>query len=399
MTNTIEQVDAVIDELLAEHPPETTSDRDFRGARFDAGLAWVHFPEGFGGLGLRPELNRHIEKRVRDAGAAATDPTTFFMHLAGPTIVTHGSDEQKERFLRPMYTGEEVWCQLFSEPGAGSDFAGLAAKAVQDGEEWTVNGQKVWNTLAHLADYGMLVTRSNPELPKHKGMTYFALDMHAPGVEVRPLRQITGEAEFNEVYLTDVRVPDANRIGAVGEGWRASLTTLMNERQAIGAGASGGKPRRGGGANDAVAIWEKLAEEERTAVRRDRLMELWVRGEVGRLTNLRAAEAAKAGNPGPEMSVAKLEFAEFNKQLYDFCIDLLGMDGQAGYDYSFRRPEELDVTGTGRGIQYAFLRVRANSIEGGTSEILRNIVGEQVLGLPGEPRVDKDVAWTDVPRS
>ena len=399
MTTTFEQVDSLVDALLLEHPPETTPDKDFRGARYDAGLAWVHFPEGFGGLGMKPELNRHIEKRLRAGGAAATDPTTFFMHLAGPTIVTHGSTEQKERFLRPMFTGEEVWCQLFSEPGAGSDFAGLAAKAVQDGEEWTVNGQKVWNTLAHLADFGMLVTRSNPELPKHKGMTYFALDMHAPGVEVRPLRQITGEAEFNEVYLTDVRVPDTHRIGAVGEGWRASLTTLMNERQAIGAGASSGKPRRGGGANDAVEIWEQLGEDEQTSVRRDRLMELWVRGEVGRLTNLRAAEAAKAGNPGPEMSVAKLEFASFNQALYDFCIDLLGMDGQIGYDYSFRRPDELDVTGTGRGIQYAFMRVRANSIEGGTSEILRNIVGEQVLGLPGEPRVDKDVAWSDVPRS
>ena len=152
MTTTLEQVDSLVDALLLEHPPETTPDKDFRGARYDAGLAWVHFPEGFGGLGMKPELNRHIEKRLRAGGAAATDPTTFFMHLAGPTIVTHGSTEQKERFLRPMFTGEEVWCQLCSEPGAGSDFAGLAAKAVQDGEEWTVNGQKVGNTLAHLAE-------------------------------------------------------------------------------------------------------------------------------------------------------------------------------------------------------------------------------------------------------
>jgi alkylation response protein AidB-like acyl-CoA dehydrogenase len=397
----LERVDAAVDALLADHDPGTESDVEFRGARYDAGLAWVHFPVGFGGLGLRPDLNRHIEKRLRDAGARPADPTSFFMQLAGPTIVTHGSDEQKRRFLRPMFTGEERWCQLFSEPGAGSDFAGLATKAVRDGDEWIVNGQKVWNTLAHLADWGMLVTRSNPDVPKHKGMTYFALDMHSPGVEVRPLRQITGEAEFNEVYLTDVRVPDANRIGAEGEGWRASLTTLMNERSAIGAGSAsgGGKPRRGGAANDAVEVWKHLADSERTAVRRDELMRLWVRGEVGRLTNLRAAEAAKAGNPGPEMSVAKLEFAEFNKLLYDFCIDLLGMDGQVGYDYTFRRPTELDATGAAKGLQYAFLRVRANSIEGGTSEILRNILGEQVLGLPGEPRVDKDLAWALVPRS
>ena len=174
----------------------------------------------------------------------------------------------------------------------------------------------------------------------------------------------------------------------------------MNERSAIGGGSAGGsKPRRGGAANDAVAIWEQLDESERTGARKDELMRLWVRGEVGRLTNLRAAEAAKAGNPGPEMSVAKLEFSEFNKRLYNFCIDLLGMDGQIGYDYTFRRPTELDASGANKGMQYAFLRVRANSIEGGTSEILRNILGEQVLGLPGEPRVDKDVPWVQVPRS
>jgi len=393
-------LDGAIDELLAAHDPATTANVEFRGARFDAGLAWVQFPLGFGGLGLKPELNRHIEKRCRDAGARSADPTTFFMALAAPTIVTHGTDEQKHRFLRPMFTGEERWCQLFSEPGAGSDFAGLATRAIRDGEEWIVNGQKVWNTIAHIADRGMLVTRSNPDLPKHKGMTYFALDMHAPGVEVRPLRQITGEAEFNEVYLTDVRVPDADRIGAEGEGWRVSLTTLMNERSAIGTGgASGTKARRGGAADEAVAVWRELDEWARTPVRRDELMRLWIRGEVGRLTNLRATEAAKTGNPGPEMSIAKLEFAEFNKRLYSFCIDLMGADGMVGYDYTFRRPTEIDATGATRGWQYAFLRVRANSIEGGTSEILRNILGEQVLGLPGEPRVDKDPPWSTVPRS
>jgi alkylation response protein AidB-like acyl-CoA dehydrogenase len=395
----LERVDAAIDDLLASHDPNALSDIEFRGARFDAGLAWAHFPERFGGMGLKPELNRLVEKRLRAAGAAATDPTTFFMALAGPTIVTHGGDEQKQRFLRPMFTGEEKWCQLFSEPGAGSDFAGLATRAIRDGDEWIVNGQKVWNTLAHIADFGMLVTRSNPDLPKHKGMTYFALDMRADGVDVRPLRQITGEAEFNEVYMTDVRVPDAHRIGDEGEGWRASLTTLMNERSAIGSGSAGsGKPRRGGAANDAVDVWNALDESERTGARKDELMRLWVRGEVGRLTNMRAAERARAGNPGPEMSIAKLEYSEFNKCLYNFCIDLMGMDGLVGYDYTFRRPTALDTTGANKGLQYAFLRVRANSIEGGTSEILRNILGEQVLGLPGEPRVDKELPWIEVPR-
>jgi len=395
----LERVDAAIDALLAEHDPSSEDYQEFRGHRYDAGLAWIHFPDGCGGMGLKPDLNRHIERRMRAAGAPPTDASTFFMALAGPTIVTHGNDEQKERFLRPMFTGEEKWCQLFSEPGAGSDFAGLGTRAVRDGEEWVVNGQKVWNTMAHLADWGMLVTRSNPDLPKHKGMTYFALDMKLPGVEVRPLRQITGEAEFNEVYMTDVRVPDDCRIGDEGEGWRASLTTLMNERSAIGGGAAGGsKPKRGGSANDAVAVWNEIDESVRTPARKDELMTLWVRGEVDRLTNMRAAEAARAGNPGPEMSIAKLEYSEFNKRLYNFCIDLLGMPGQVGYDYTFRRPDDLDVAGTQKGLQYAFLRVRANSIEGGTSEILRNILGEQVLGLPGEPRVDKELPWIDVPR-
>ena len=391
-------VEEAIAALLAEFDPRTTDTVTFRGARYDRGLAWVHFAVGFGGLGVRPDLNRLVERRMRSAGAAAADPSTFFLALAGPTIATWGDDDQKRRFLRPMFTGEQRWCQLFSEPGAGSDFAGLACKAVRDGDEWTVNGQKVWNTLAHLGDWGMLVTRTDPDAPKHKGMTYFAVDMHSPGVEVRPLRQITGEAEFNEVYLTDVRIPDTDRIGATGEGWRVALTTLMNERTAIGSG-EGGRPMRGGTANDAVEIWKGLDPSAQTGARRDQLMQLWCRGEVGRLSNLRPAEAAKVGNPGPGGSIAKLAMAELNKDVYDFCVTLEGAAGQIGYDYTFRRPEMLEVTGASRGTGYAFLRVRANSIEGGTSEIMRNILGEQVLGLPGEPRVDKDVPWVQVPRS
>ena len=398
MDSDIAQVEAAIAELLAAHDPRQTDNVAFRGARYDAGLAWVHFPVGFGGLGLRPELNKLVESRLRTAGAAGADPTTFFLALAGPTIVTHGSDEVKRRFLRPMFTGEEKWCQLFSEPGAGSDFAGLATRAVRDGDEWVVNGQKVWNTLAHLADWGMLVARTDPEAPKHKGMTYFAIDMHSPGVEVRPLRQITGEAEFNEVYLTDARVPDSQRVGAVGEGWRAALTTLMNERTAIGGSAGTGRVVRGGMAAEAVKVWNAAPEQQRSAVNRDHLMQLWIKGEILRLTNARASQNMKVGNPGPEGSVAKLTHAELNKELFEFCVGLLGPDGQIGFDYTFRQATELDVDGAGRGVQYAFLRVRANSIEGGTSEIMRNILGEQVLGLPGEPRVDKDIAWSKVPR-
>ncbi len=393
----LDRVTAALDQLLAEHPPTGCTDKEFRGHRYDSGLAWVHFPAGFGGLDARPELNRLVEERCRKAGSAAGDPSTFFMALAGPTIVTHGSDEQKQRFLRPMFTGEERWCQLFSEPGAGSDFAGLGTRAVKDGEEWIVNGQKVWNTLAHLGDWGMLVARTDPEAPKHKGMTYFALDMKLAGVEVRPLRQITGEAEFNEVYMTDARVPDDCRIGAIGEGWRAALTTLMNERTAIGGGGGGGK--RTGPIAEALRIWETLPADERTGARRERLMQLFTQSEAFRLTNVRAGQNAKSGNPGPEGSIAKLALSNFNKVCTEFCIDLLGANGLIDYDFTFRRPEALSVDGMDHGIRHSFLRARANSIEGGTTEIMKNILGEQMLGLPGEPRVDKDLPWSKVPRS
>ena len=392
-----QEVDDAIDALLAEHDPATMSLEEFRGYQYDAGLAWVHFPVGFGGLGLAPRPQRHIENRLREGGAGPADPGSFFFALAGPTIVTHGTDEQKRRFLRPMFTGEERWCQLFSEPGAGSDFAGLATRAVRDGDVWTVDGQKVWNTLAHLADRGMLVTRSDPEAHKHKGMTYFALDMHAEGVEVRPLRQITGEAEFNEVYLTDVRVPDADRVGEPGEGWRVSLTTLMNERTVIGGGSS---PKRGSGSiGELVQVWSQLPPEQRTLARQDRVMQLWSRAETLRLTNIRAAQSRQAGNPGPEGSVSKAIHSDLNKAVFEECINLLGPAGSVDFDYTFRRPDIVSETGVENGVGHAFLRARANSIEGGTSEIMRNILGEQVLGLPGEPRVDKGVPWNEVPRN
>ncbi len=392
-----QEVDDAIDALLAEHDPTTMSVEEFRGYQYDAGLAWVHFPEGFGGLGLAPRFQRHIETRLRNAGTGSADPGIFFFTLAGPTIVTHGTDEQKRRFLRPMFTGEERWCQLFSEPGAGSDFAGLATRAVRDGEVWTVDGQKVWNTLAHLADRGMLVARSNPESPKHKGMTYFALDMHAEGVEVRPLRQITGEAEFNEVYLTGVQVPDADRIGGEGEGWGVALTTLMNERTVIG---GGGSPKRGSGSiAELVQVWAELPDEQRTSARLDRVMKLWSQAETLRLTNMRASQNRRAGNPGPEGSVAKAIHAELNKSIFEECVNLQGPAGSVDFDYTFRRPDVVSETGAENGLGHAFLRSRANSIEGGTTEIMRNILGEQILGLPGEPRVDKAIPWNEVPRN
>jgi len=396
--NDLSRVDALVDDLLGAHDPKTTDQKTFRGAQYDLGLAWVHFPDGFGGLGLPPRVQRHVDRRLREAGVPSPHGTLFFgLSLAGPTVVTHGSDELRKRALRPMFTGEEIWCQLFSEPGAGSDLAGLATRALRDGDEWVVNGQKVWNTLAHIADRGMLVARTDPDIPKHKGLTYFMVDMHAPGVEVRPLRQITGEAEFNEVYLTDVRIADADRIGDVGDGWRVSMTTLMNERTTIGGATGSGGGRRATAIQEAVDLWNKRAE--RDPVHRDRLAQLWIENEVLRYTNLRAAEAARKGNPGPEGSIAKLALANLNKATYDFCIDLLGPAGLVDYDFTFKRPAEAGLEAPLGSARKMFLRARANSIEGGTSEIMRNILGERMLGLPGEPRTDRELPWSQVPRS
>jgi alkylation response protein AidB-like acyl-CoA dehydrogenase len=386
-----ELVEQRCEELLAEHDPARTGPVEFLGHQFDAGLAWVYFPEGKGGLGLSPKLQTAINERLAKAGAPSAwmrNPIGYGM--GAPTVVAHGSEAQHERYLRPLFTGEEIWCQLFSEPGAGSDVAGLASRAVRDGDEWIVNGQKVWTTLAHRARWGMLVARTDPDQPKHKGLTYFVIDMDQPGVEVRPLRQLTGEAEFNEVYLTDARVPDSERLGDVGEGWRVSLTTLMNERVAIG----GTVPAKSTGAiGAALDTWKRKGG---TAAARDELMKLWIRAEVLRLTNIRAAELRKTGTPGPEGSVGKLASADLNKDIFSFNLNLLGAEAMLYGDY---HPDQPEVAMRYSTPQKAFLRSRANSIEGGTTEVMKNILGERVLGLPGDVRVDKDRPWVEVPRS
>ena len=380
-------------QLLDELPPKQTDPVTFLGHQYDLGLAWVHFPEGQGGLGLSPRLQRTINETLIPAGAPIAAYRNVIGHgMGAPTLVTHGTDAQKARYLRPLFTGEEVWCQLFSEPGAGSDVAGLATKAVRDGDEWIINGQKVWTTLAHLSKWGMLVARTDPEQPKHKGMTYFVVDMEAPGVEVRPLYQITGEAEFNEVYFTDVRIPDEERLGDVGEGWRVTLTTLMNERVAIG----GGIPSTGTGfIGSAVDAYRARGEDD--AALRDQLMRLWTRAEVLRLTNIRASQLRAVGTPGPEGSIGKAVSADLNKDISAFTVGLLGAEGMLKPDgYPMERPKHAMQWANP---QQAFLRARANSIEGGTTEIAKNILGERVLGLPGDVRNDKDVPWAQVPRS
>ncbi len=398
MDDTLTLVHTLADELLATVPPTRCSPAEFRGAQYDLGLAWVHFPVGRGGLGLAPSLQAQVDRRLREAGAPQLSMRwAAFLALAGPTLVAHGTDGQLERFMRRGFSGEDCWCQLFSEPGAGSDLASLATRAVRDGDDWVVNGQKVWNSLAHLADWGILITRTDPGQPKHRGMTYFVIDMHSPGVEVRPLVQMTGEPEFNEVYLTDVRIPDACRIGAVDDGWRVVSTTLANERSMLG-GAGSGRKSGGGAIGEALRIWAR-PNADRTAGNRQRLVEHWVEAEVLRLTMQRASQARRVGNPGPESSVGKLSFTQVNQNVYELCIDLLGAEGTVGFEYGRGDGEPMGFVGPAGSARRSFLRSRANSIEGGTSEIQRNIIGEKVLGLPGEPRTDKDLPWSDVPRS
>jgi alkylation response protein AidB-like acyl-CoA dehydrogenase len=388
------RVDALLDELLEEFPPTTTDPVTFLGEQFDRGLAWVHFPEGNGGLGLVPKHQTTVNERI----AAAGGPNAMFRNpigygMCGPTLLEWGSEVQKQRYLRPLFTGEEVWCQLFSEPGAGSDFAGLAARGVKDGDEWVVNGPKVWTSLAHVSRWGLLVVRTDPEAVKHAGLTAFVVDMQDPTVHVLPLRQMTGEAEFNEVFFTDTRIPAAEMLGKPGDGWRVSLTTLMNERVSIG----GAIPQKGSGVVAAlVKAWQDLPEDRQDAATRDEVMQLWIRAEVLRLTNIRANQLRKMGDPGPEGSIGKLASADLNKDVWSKVVDLLGADGMLYGSYEMVRPETAMGADS---LQKAFLRSRANSIEGGTSEVMRNILGERVLGLPGDVRVDRDVPWSEVPRN
>ncbi|MCZ1075593.1 acyl-CoA dehydrogenase family protein [Rhodococcus sp. A5(2022)] len=390
---TARDLSARVKTLLSEHDPSTTRPEDFLGARFDAGLAWVHFPLGHGGLGLPQSHQAQVEAELAAAGAPrpAAGRNGIGLGMAAPTIAAFGTEEQKSRFLRPIYTGQHIYCQLFSEPGAGSDLAAVATRAVRDGDDWIVDGQKVWTSGAQNAQMAILVARTDPSVPKHAGLTYFLLDMSDPGVDVRPLRQITGEAEFNEVFLTGVRVPDADRLGDEGQGWRVATTTLNNERVAIGSGA----PREGGMIGKVTEAWRERPEV-RDPARHDELMRLWVEAEVTRLTGERLRQQLAAGQPGPEGSGMKLAFARLAQTISGFEVELHGEQGLRYDDWTLRRPESVDFTGREPG--YRYLRAKGNSIEGGTSEILRNVVAERVLGLPPEHRVDKDIPWKDLAR-
>ena len=398
------EIRARVRKLLEEVHPEHVDAVTFRRAQYDHGLAWLHFPEGYGGFGLSPKMNYVVRDEILKHSKVFHDApfsTVIAIGMGAPVVLTYADDEMKRRLLPKIFTGEEIWCQMFSEPSAGSDVAGLATRAVRDGDEWVVNGQKVWTSVAHLATWGMLVARTNPDVPKHDGLSYFVVDMKSPGIEIRPIHQITGEAEFNEVFFNDVRIPHSQMLGKEGQGWRVAITTLMNERVAIG---GGGATTKGHGIISALLkLWKDRDHEgfsaAQEAVLRDRVTKMYIEQELLRLTTKRAAAAQKVGNPGAEGSVIKIVSADSAKRLWETALDVLGPEAlafEAGYELRQdisdpKTPEEL--------AKYQFLRSRANSIEGGTTEIMKNILGERMLGLPGEPRVDKNVPWKDVPRS
>jgi alkylation response protein AidB-like acyl-CoA dehydrogenase len=374
--------------LLAAHPPATTPPEEFFGYQFDAGLAFVWMPQGRGGLGAPRVLQRDIDEALRSEGAKSAllrNPLGVGMGL--PTLREHGDDQQLGRYLRPAFTTEEIWCQLFSEPSSGSDLAGLTTRAVRDGDAWLVNGQKVWTSLGHLASIGMLLARTDPDAPKHQGITFFLLDMNSPGVEVRPLRQMTGETEFNEVFLTDVRVPDSARVGAVGNGWRVATTTLMNERVVL-SGAGSGASAVGGSKADRIIALAREAGVWEDPIARDELVRRWIEGQVIRMTNVRARSARQAGTPGPEGAVTKLYQGLYNRRLQDTAYRLLA--DSAGW---------LEGDASQASLAHGLLRAQGNTIEGGTTDILRNVLGERVLGLPREPGAEASIPWSQLARN
>ena len=393
-------VEERVEKLLAAHDPATADPAELWGTQFDLGLAWVHFPEGKGGLGVDPKLQELVDLQLQRLGGPTNMLRNFMgIGMAAPTLVTYGSEEQQDRHLRPIFTCEDIWCQMFSEPGAGSDVASLATRAERDGDEWVINGQKVWTTLAHVADWGLLLARSDPSQPKHKGLTYFYLDMHTPGVDVRPLRQMTGEAEFNEIFFTDVRIPDAQRLGPPGEGWRVAITTLMNERVALERLAI--EDQGEGMIRHAVRLWKERGSDD--PVMRDRLMRTWIEAEVQRLTSIRAQQLRKMGTPGPEGSIGKLAVAELTNKIFTLCVDIIGAEGMLYSDYTLTRPSIMGEAALGSDemfdVHKAFLSSVGTRIGGGTGDVMRNILGDRVLGLPAEPDVTREQPWNEMRRS
>jgi acyl-CoA dehydrogenase len=363
---------------------ELAAAKAWRAKRFDAGLGYISGAKEFGGRELS---SAHDRLYVGLEAKYEVPSQSFFgigLGMVAPTIKDHAQDHVKAKYLPSLYRGDLVACQLFSEPGSGSDLAGLQTKAERDGDEWRITGQKVWTSGAQYSDIGEIICRTDPDLPKHKGLTGFVVDMTAPGVEIRPLRQMTGGASFNEVFFNEVRVPDDHRLGDVNQGWSVALTTLMNERSSIGAG--------GGGSGMGIANVTRLAQMLRhfglgeSAVHRDRLMDVYTRYQVAKLTNQRALDKIKAGQlPGPEMSIAKMALTDNMQRTAEFVASVLG---------------SRMVADTGEWGTYAWGKflcsVPGMRIAGGTDEVLRNIVGERVLGLPKEPGIDSKSPFKDL---
>lgn len=358
--------------------------RDGQGRKADAGFACIHWPREHGGRGLTL-MHSIVYSQEEDHFDV---PKGFFeitLGICAPPLIAYGSEEDRRRFLPRMVRGDDVWCQLFSEPVAGSDLAGLRTRAVRDGDEWVVNGQKVWNSGAHYAERAILVTRHDPSLPKHKGLTFFHLDMKAPGVEVKPIHQISGASNFNEVFLTNVRIPDSQRLGEVGEGWQVSITTLMSERLS--------STPRPPDFDHIFDLARTLEIDGRPAVAdsaiRQRLADWYVESEGLRLTNARLLTAISQGRkPGPEASIQKLVAVNKQQAIASFGADLMEMGG------SLTHP---DQAGAGGLFQDGYLSSPGGRIAAGTDEILRNIIAERVLGLPGDIRVDRDSAFSEIP--
>jgi alkylation response protein AidB-like acyl-CoA dehydrogenase len=363
----------------------------------DSGLAVATWPVPYGGLDLTSDQARVANDVLAPFNLGRLN--IIALGAVAPALFTYGTDEQCRRFLPPMVRNEEKWTQLLSEPGAGSDLASLATRAIRDGDEWIITGQKVWTTWAHRADFANCLARTDPAVGKRNGLTYFVVDMHAPGVTVRPLRHIAGEIEFNEVFLDGVRVPDTHRVGELGQGWRVVGATLSGERMMVSGGGSGGVDRIGGRGIDAVIEEAKARGLTDDPVLRQRLMRMYCEERIRHWTNERVRHGAAAGRAvGPVSSVGKIHQAALNQQLQLLAVDVLGMDATAWEVSEFPTDPDQWFSSLPRTVR-GMLRSRANSIEGGTSEVNRNVLAEKVLGLPREPDPYRDAAWADIPRS
>lgn len=351
----------------------------------EAGWACLHWPKEFGGRGATP-IERVIWQQEEGFYGKLEGVFLIGQGMCGPTLMAFGRDEHKAKYLPRLASGENVWCQLFSEPSAGSDVAGLRTRADKKGDDWVINGQKVWTTGAHFSDYGIVITRTDPTQPKHKGLTMFFLDMKSPGVEVKPIKQANGQSEFNEVYFTDVKIPDSQRLGAVNDGWNVSLTTLMNERMSIGARQSTGFPELFAFCND-LMLEDGLAIEDKNV--RSKLASWAVKASGLKYTSYRSISALSKGQrPGPENSIGKLVAGTMLQDIATYAMDLQGAAGVL---------TDADSVAVDGQFQSILLRAPSDRIAGGTDEILRNIIAERVLGLPGDIRVDKDVPFNAIP--